>query len=368
MRVFNDGYCRAYFKQIGLFNSQIYATARVLSFDLEQDLISSACSEITVDKLANSVTVGDVCFVTNESGEQLFKGIIESIDGNKLTLGDILKIYEDEAVITPPYYKVNCKLHEYPQKVFEICKAGSMNTNVDNLEYSYYNNVDYEVINNKNKDIQRTFEPFSTINTYEVLKNLYSQRNLVVDVDIPLMPLARNNKIISKYVGDKFIYKIIDNSVYTVNFSFEEEMTPVNKLAIWKKIDDNNFNFVKSVFLTPSGLITKADDPTRLRKIKSKNVFLEKDATDADVQKAIDDNIEDTLYLHQIEIELIADNTLYDWRKMELGERYEVFANNKYYKTVLTGIKLKKDSLANEMRIFLVFGKSRTKLTDLVLT
>lgn len=198
MRVFNNGYCRAYFKQIVAFSSQIYATARVLSFDLEQDLISSACSEIVVDKLANSVTVGDVCFVTNESGEQLFKGVIESIDGNKLTLGDILKVYEDETVVTPPYYKVNCKLHEYPQKVFEICKAGSMGRSVDNLEYYHYHNVDYEVINNKNKDIQRTFEPFSTINVYEVLKNLYSQRNLVVDVDIPLRPLARNNKIFSK--------------------------------------------------------------------------------------------------------------------------------------------------------------------------
>lgn len=369
MPAYRNGYYRVYFKEVGTYAGyKIYGSARVLSFDLTNDLISSACSTINVDKLPNSVIAGDLAFVVDPSGELFYKGVIETIEGNQITLGDILKMFEDEIVIPTSDYSIKCKLHDYPKKIFEMAQSQTASKSVDMKEYMTYANYDFEVINNKNLNIQRTFEPFSTLNVYEELKSLYKKRNLIVDADISLTAIAGNDKITSTYAGDQFIYKIIDNSVYTVNFAVEEEVTDINKLLIWKKMDDTNYTLVKKLFLTPNGLTDNMDDLTRLRKIKTKNVFLEKDATNEDVQKAIDENIEKTLYLHQIEIELLANNPLYDWRKMKLGEKYQVYVENKYYQTILTGIEFKKESTSSEMQVFLTFGKSRTKLTDLVLT
>lgn len=368
MQVYNNGYYRAYFKQINDVNGKIYATAKVSAFSLENDLISSPCSEFEVDFIPNNVITGDVCLIATPAGELFYKGVIESIEGNKITAGEILKVFDDEFAVPMQKYKINCKLHELPQKLIDLCLLQNASEEIDK-DQNIQLQAEYKVVNNKNLTVQRSYENFSTFNLYTELKELYSKRNLVVDLEMELNDKDAVKKVVSTYTGDKFVYKIINNSVYTVNFVFEEETTPVNKLLIYKKLDDSgNYSFVKKVFLTPNGLTEDQYDLSRLRKIKTKNVFLEKDSTDADVQKAIDENISDTMYLHQIEIELLADNPLYDYRKMLLGEKYEIFANNKFYKSVLTGIKFKKDSLASEMRIILVFGKSRTKLTDLVLT
>lgn len=368
MQAYNSGYYRAYFKSLaGQGPQKIHFTSRVLSFDLEKDILASPCSEIVVDQISDAVSIGDACFVTNKSGEILLIGVIESISQNKISLGEALKFFDDEIFSYGGDY-IECKLHEFPQKIFNIAFNGSIKSDVDSLEYREFEGLQYETINEKDAKIQRSYEPFDTINIYQTLKDLYSQRNLLVEF-VPNLEYKENtyNKLISRYTGDDFVYKIIDNSIYTVNFTFEEEITNVNKLLVWKKTSDNYSVLVKKKFLTPNGLTEDDKDPTRMLKTKTKNVVVEQDASTDDINNAVNENIDNVLYMHQIEIEMYADNPLYDWRKMELGERYEVFADNKYYQTILTKIKFKKDSYADEMKIILTFGKSRTKLTDMVI-
>ena len=69
------------------------------------------------------------------------------------------------------------------------------------------------------------------------------------------------------------------------------------------------------------------------------------------------------MYNHKLTFTLIIKNFIYEFGDFNLGGELEVWFDDDYYDTILTGYQIKKKSNQNISQVDFVCGKVRTALT-----
>ena len=349
MRRFKKGYYRAYFKGRFALTEKSYGYARILSFNIREDLLTSQNSSFKLEAIPNAAMIGDVIIVIDDKGTKLYTGVIDSIEENQIEVKDILKLFDDvDFYAIGSYSDANCNtrtryiIEHYRNNNSDDMKITSLIDQFDITESDTYpRGWGYE------------YTEIHTLNLYEQLLKMFDVYGVKITVDISI---GESRPSIYTAPINAAVHKLIDNTVILPSMTPVVEIKEINKLIIYNQVGDTK----RAVYyLTSEGIVDDANDLTRLNIVNTKIIN-----SDEEINRIVSSNLEKEMYNHKITIQMILDNKLYDYFSFILGGRFIISIKRKYYDTIWTAYELNLEENGVLETSNMTFGKVRTKASE----
>ena len=328
------------------------------TFDISTDLLTNATSSITVMKMLSDIDEGDVLVLYDPMGTTLYTGVINSIEDRTINCSQMQSFYKGTWI-----YNVS------PQDFLEHEIAVLLQDYADGKLYrsSYVDPLVAQRLGGITIDYVGT----TTV-------------NLPTDLD------DDGNEQMTTYDMEEFIYELYQK--YSIKFEFEINISGTNYVHIKVpsyeaiKVGNNMFAIQDMSPITEieetNKLVIYAQDKTyRTTYIATKNSIVEAPSTTANrfnitntdvvfsddpVEDLVASNLPSQMFNHKLTFTLIIKNFLYTFGDFNLGGELDVYYNDDYYRSVLTGYEISKQSNQNITQVFFTCGKVRTALTKML--
>lgn len=319
---------------------------RILSMTINRDILSKATSDFEVVSVPDAAAEGNVFGVYDDYGKTVYIGVITSISGNVIQTDQIISLFDDNWLWSNPAAVT------IEQTVAEIIQ-NDWATNIDSMLQNIFSQFTITAGTNSVQLSLPTQEENFVTNFMEFIFQLYEAYGVLLDIDI-----AYNDTTPTITVFKPSYQKIqLGNNTNAVrNFNITTETFETNKLVLYSK---DGATYRGSWYGTTSGITTNSAAGNRLPKINTKYVF-----SDDPEDDIIGDNLQDEMYNHKINVELVLANKLYNFDDFKLGQEFDIFYNDTYYNSILTGYKITVDSEGKADIVTLVFGKVRYSLEN----
>lgn len=321
------------------------ANSVCLSFNISKDLLSTATSSFTLYENPTNIKEGDILGLVDPFGTVIYNGVINSI-GESISCRGITSIFNDNwkwRSVTSPS-TIEGKLRSIIISDFKNSSDPMVSdrfpftvTAVSSTTGSFETKEDTYVVN---------FEKFIT--------DIYDQYGIITDIQIPF---GSGTPTIQLKQATHPSIKIGNNVLPVRNMTPLTEVFETNKLVIY---DREGANIRQTYYTTSSGITTNASSPLRLPVTKTKFVF----NTDDDLDDIKRENLQEEIYNHKIDFELILKNGLYDFYDWELGMPLEIWFNGAYYSTIFTKYSMEKALNVDVSTVKITCGKVRNSLTE----
>ena len=319
------------------------ANSVCLSFSITKDLLSIATSSFTLLEMPTNIKEGDVLGLVDPYGTVIYTGVINSI-GEQISCSDITAIFND-----------NWKYHDNSQTTIEgkIKKI---------IEDDFINSSDPMVSDRFPFSVTASSATSGTIETKDdtavmdfqtFLMNMYNVYGVITDIKIPF----NGSPTIELKQATHQSIKVGNNVLPVQNMTPLTEVFETNKLVIY---DKEGTTLRGTYYTTTQGITTNANDPLRLPVTKTKFIFNTDDALD-DIKQ---ENLQEEIYNHKINFDLLLNNGLYDFYDWELGMPLEIWYNGEYYSTIFTKYSMSKDMNVDVTSVSITCGKVRNTLTE----
>ena len=350
---------RAYIKDCFYLNGLPKAWVTVLSFDINEDLLSKATSVFTLLDLPEDVDVGDIFVLYDPYGRKIYKGIIESLGDKEVTTTQFQSFYHGLWV-----YNNKDGMSSLEQEIAELTTDYAYG-------YTYGETTYYDALMRLEKapvlvtyapshtDIRLTETADNYTRDYEdFIYSLYNDYGIVFEFDIPeySWSIGDNNGGKVLIFAPEYDSMTIGNNVHYVwNVVPTTSIYDNNKLIIY----DSKGVYRTTRYSTATGEITDDSSSTsRLKKINTNIVY-----SDDEVDNLVNQNLMTDMYSHRVEFSMLLDNYGYNWYDWKLGTPLDVWYNGHYFNTVYTAYNLKKELNKEPTHVTVVCGKVRTTLT-----
>lgn len=319
---------------------------RILSMTINRDILSKATSEFEVINVPDAAAEGNVFGVYDDYGKTVYLGVIASINGNVIQTDQIISLFDDNWLWSNPAAAT------IEQTVAQIIQA-DWATNIDSMLQNIFSQFTITAGTTAvNLSLPTQDENYVT-NFMEFIFQLYEAYGILLDIDIEYNNVAPTIRVFKPSYG-----KILlgNNTNAVRNFNITTETFETNKLVVYSK---DGSEYRGSWYGTTSGITTNSAAGNRLPKINTKYVFSD-DPTDDIVGEYLTDN----MYNHKINVELVLKNKLYNFDDFKLGQEFDIFYNDTYYNSILTGYKITVDNDGKADIVTLIFGKVRYSLEN----
>lgn len=349
---------RCYIKEQTAMNTLPKALLRVLFFDIAEDLLATAKSSIDVLEVPEDVNIGDIVALYNPQGIVKYMGIIESIDDTTIKCSQMQSIYkgiwlkDNNSTKTTIETEFAYLLEQYAHGYMK----GS--TYQDTLQYQEKAPLKIGVGSSTSGNLTTPTKDHETVDMEKYIYQLYRDYQILLEFDIPYGAWAIGDANGGKTTIKKPNYtkmKIGDNcnAILEVKPTHETEQT--NKLIVYGK--DGSYR--TTCFATTNGIVEEpATNVGRLEDINTKIVF-----SDDPLEDLISANLPLDLFNHKITFTLILNNNVYDYKDIKLGMPVDIYAEGKYYDSVITAYKMTLSQDENVTSIQYTCGFVRTELT-----
>ena len=328
------------------------------TFTVKPDLMTNSTSTINVQELSSNVNIGDVLVLYDPMGTPLYNGVIKAIDDNKITCSQMQSFYKGTWI-----YNV------YPSSTLEEEIAYLLGQYAQGKIYgsTYTDDLVAQRLGGITIDYVGT-----------------TSANLPTDLD------ADGNEQYTQKDMEQFIYELYEN--YGIIFQFEINLVGTNYVHIKVpdyqpiKVGNNMFAIQDMSPMTTieetNRLIVFAQDKTyRKTFVATKNGIVEEPTTtanrfditntkivfsDDDLSDLVSANLPESMYNHKLDFNLIIKNFIYEFGDFNLGGGLDIYYNDEYFNSVLTGYEISKASNQNITSVHFICGKIRTKLTNLL--
>lgn len=337
---------RGFIKKINALDGMAIGSAdlRILNMRIKRDILTKATSEFEVIGIPNAATVGDVFGVYDNSGKTVYLGVINSLENGVINTDQIIGIFDDN-------WKYNDVLtNSIEGKIKGIIERDFANSQ-DALQASIFSKFDI----NKTTDTINNFEYTSSrsLNFMNFLIDAYDTYWVLTDIDV------KYNAVRPTITIGTPIYptiKIGNNNTAFRNFEIIQEEQQNNKLIIY---DSKGAVLRATYYATPDGITTSSSSATRPTKIRTVIVN-----SDDALENIVAANLSDKMYSHQINVDLVLNNKLYNFNEFNLGQEFDIFYNGEYYNSILTGYDVEVSGEGNAETVSLCFGKVRYTLEN----
>ena len=328
------------------------------TFDISTDLLTNATSSITVMKMLSDIDEGDVLVLYDPMGTTLYTGVINSIEDRTINCSQMQSFYKGTWI-----YNVS------PQDFLEHEIAVLLQDYADGKLYrsSYIDPLVAQRLGGITIDYVGT----TTV-------------NLPTDLD------DDGNEQMTTYDMEEFIYELYQK--YSIKFEFEINISGTNYVHIKVpsyeaiKVGNNMFAIQDMSPITEieetNKLVIYAQDKTyRTTYIATKNSIVEAPSTTANrfnitntevvfsddpVEDLVASNLPSQMFNHKLTFTLIIRNFLYQFGDFNLGGELDIYHNDDYYRSVLTGYEISKQSNQNITEVSFVCGTVRIALTKML--
>lgn len=319
------------------------ANSVCLTFSITKDLLSIATSNFTLLDTPTNIKDGDVLGLVDPYGTVIYTGVIKTI-GDTIQCRDITALFND-----------NWKYHDNSQTTIEgkIKKI---------IEDDFINSSDPMVSDRFPFTVSASSSTSGTIETKDdtavmdfqtFLMNMYDVYGVITDIKVPF----NGSPTIELKQATHPSIKVGNNALPVQNMTPLTEVFETNKLVIY---DKEGTTLRGTYYTTTQGITTNAADPLRLPVTKTKFIFNTDDPLD-DIKQ---ENLQEEIFNHKINFDLLLNNGLYDFYDWELGMPLEIWYNGEYYSTIFTKYSMTKDMNIDVTTVSITCGKVRNTLTE----
>lgn len=319
------------------------ANSVCLTFTINKDLLSVATSDFTLLNMPTNIKEGDILGLSDPYGTVIYTGVIKSI-GDNIQCRAITSIFND-----------NWKYHDTSDSTIE----GKIKRIIED---DFINSSDPMVSDRFPFTVSTSSSTSGTIETKDdtavmdfqtFLMNMYNVYGVITDIKVPF----NGSPTIELKQATHPSIKVGNNALPIQNMTPLTEVFETNKLVIY---DKEGTTLRGTYYTTTQGITTNAADPLRLPVTKTKFIFNTDDALD-DIKQ---ENLQEEIYNHKINFDLLLNNGLYDFYDWELGMPLEIWYNGEYYSTIFTKYSMVKDMNVDVTTVSITCGKVRNTLTE----
>ena len=337
------------------------ANVQCTAFSIERDLLTTATSRFEVLEMPGNIKNGDVLGLIDPYGTIVYNGVIEAIEDD-ITCRQMLSMFNDKWIWRDPTSETTIE-----GKIASIINTDFINSSDPLLASKFPFTV------TTTSQTEGTFEQHTKTKTEggqqieyvdkthvenleKFFYSLYDTWGVKIDIEVPFNAVTPT---ITIGQATKPSLKVGNNALIIRNLTPFTEIFQKNKLVIYDKEGDN---IRAEFFATTNGITTDASDPLRLPVINTEYVF----DTDKDVDEIKSEKLQEEMYNHKINFDLLIDNKLYDFFNFELGMPFEVWYYSDYYSTLFTGYELALTNGSDLSVVHITYGKVRNKLTEII--
>lgn len=329
------------------------------TFDINTDLLTNATSKITVIETPTNVNEGDVLVLYDPKGTFLYNGVITSFSDKTINCSQMQSYYRGSWV-----YQTSSKTY-LEQEIATILgdyAQGKMkgSSYTDSLVAQRLGGITIDYVGSITSHLPTHYDAKSDGSQYEVIDmeefiyELYQRYSIIFDFEI-------------NFSGTNYVHikvptysKIsVGNNMYAVqDMSPVTEVEETNRLIIYA----SNNTYRTTYVATKTGIVEAPSSTANRFNVTNTEIVFSDDAV-ADLVSA---NLPNTMYNHKVTFNLVIKNFLYEFGEFNLGGELDVYYNDDYYSTVLTGYRISKASNQNITGATFTCGKVRYALTKML--
>ena len=328
------------------------------TFTVKPDLMTNSTSTINVQEMSSNVNIGDVLVLYDPMGTPLYNGVIKAIDDNKITCSQMQSFYKGTWI-----YNVHpsSTLEEEIAYLLEQYAQGKIygSTYTDDLVAQRLGGITIDYVGTTSANLPTDLdedgnEQYTTKDMEQFIYELYESYGIIFNFEIN--PVGTNYVHIK--VPDYESLKVGNNMFAIQDMSPMTTIEETNRLIVFAQ--DKTYR--KTFVATKNGIV---EEPTttanRFDITNTKIVF-----SDDDLSDLVSANLPESMYNHKLDFNLIIKNFIYEFGDFKLGGGLDIYYNDEYFNSVLTGYEISKASNQNITSVHFVCGKVRTKLTNLL--
>lgn len=332
------------------------AFMRVDTFNIKNDLMTTANSTITVLDSFSNVNNGDVLVLYDPMGTTLYQGVIKSIEDNEIVCSQMQSFYAGKWIYN---IHASASLEEELAYLLGQYAAGKIygSSYTDPLVAQRLSGftIDYTASTTVNLPTDLDKDGNENLTQYDMEKfiyEMYEKYGIIFDFEINFSGTNYVHIKVPTYSTMK-----VGNNMYAI-----KDMKPVttieetNRLIIFAKDKTYRTTYVA----TTSSIVEEPSTTTNRFDLTNTKIVFSDDAV-ADLIAA---NLPDQMYNHKLDFVLVIKNFIYQFGDFNLGGQMDVYYYDEYYNSVLSGYEISKESNKNITDVKMVCGKVRSKLTQ----
>lgn len=347
---------RAFIKDQLDLNGKPIAFVDVLSFDVAEDLLTSATSTFNCLSVSDNISNGDILVLTNPQGIIRYSGVITSISDTTIQTSQIQSFFKGTWLYDLPSDS-QTDLETIFLNAFNRYCSGEMknSTFTDELVKTRLGGFKLTTSTTTSGEFE-TQEDNYTMDMEQMIYNLYESYGIMVKTDINYS--GDNNITIGKSLSTSI--KVGNNTYSIINLSPITKLEETNRVIIYAK--DGTY---RTTYVTKADG-SRVEQPTSIANryglVNTKIVF-----SDDEIDTILEANLPSEMYNHKLTFTLRLNTHLYKYDDFVLGMPLQVWNDSEYFSTILTGRSFSKQENQNVVEVNYTCGKVRTTLTKKLL-
>ena len=328
------------------------------TFNVKRDIMTKATSSITVLEMPSNINDGDVLVLYDPKGTFLYNGVITSISDRTIKCSQMTSFYKGTWIYNtaPSTY-----LEEEIASLLQDYADGKMygSTWVDDQVATRLGGITIQYVGATSVSLPTDLddngnEKYTQKNMEDFIYELYEKYNIIFDFEINISGTNYLTIKVPTYQAIK-----VGNNMYAI-----QELSPFTKIEETNKLiiyaQDKSY---RATYIATKNSIVKEPNTTANRFDITNTAIVFSDDPEADL---VANNLPETMYNHHVSFMLIVKNFIYQFGDFKLGGTLDIYNNDDYYNSVLTGYEIKKNSNQNITEVKMVCGKVRQKLTQML--
>lgn len=328
------------------------------TFDINTDLLTNATSSITVMEMLSDVDEGDVLVLYDPMGTTLYTGVINSIEDKTINCSQMQSFYKGTWIynVSPQDYlehEIAVLLQDYADgKLYK-------STYVDPLVAQRLGGITIDYVGTTSVNLPTDLdddgnEQMTTYDMEEFIYELYEKYSIEFDFEINISGTNYVHIKVPSFASVK-----VGNNMYAIqDMSPITEIEETNKLVVYAQDKTYRTTYVA----TKTEIVEAPNDTVNRFNITNTEVVF----SDDPIEDLIASNLPSQMFNHKVTFTLIIKNFLYQFGEFNLGGELDIYNNDDYFLSVLTGYHINKQSNQNIVSVDFVCGKVRTALTKLI--
>ena len=329
------------------------------SFKIRTDLLTNATSQIEVlDKIDSSVKEGDVLVLYDPKGEILYNGVIDSIEDKTINCSQMQSFYKGVWIynVSPQDFlehEIAVLLQDYADG--KLYKSNYVDPHVakrlGGITIDYVGSTSVKLPTDLDKDGN---EQLTQYDMEEFIYELYQKYSIIFDFEINMSGPNYVHIKVPNYESIK-----VGNNMFAIqNMSPITQIEEMNKLVIFSAAKEYRATYIATkneIIKEPTGL------ENRFNVTNTTIVFSDDEESDL-----VANNLPQNMYNHKVTFTLIIKNFIYEFNEFNLGGVLDIYKDDDYFESVLTGYEIEKKSNKNISSVDFICGVVRKKLTQML--
>lgn len=351
--------------------------AEIINASVTTDLLQKTSTTIELKELPSTYQTNMPVFIFNPKGKCVFNGIIRSIDGNTITCGEPLSLFDDDFLFientAAQKYLLTYSLWSYLLCATEKNAYPTTATNVNKLTARKFNDTDITYSRRISLFESKVFNVLTpainngtVVNLEDYVISMFNDFGIFVRTRLVDNSTRHYLQYLPSFIKEYDVIQLSDNVEDITNVAINIEEMENTVLAVFNSSGTTLRGYYG---MEQNGDISDYDssftDLQMQKYIGYNNYKIKVVTSDEDIRTLVAQELSNSKYNHKITFDLALDNSMFDIDSLFLGQPVNFYYQNKMYESVITGISYNiNENDDNVHTIKVTLGKVRTNLTS----